>query len=464
MAQRDPILLEKGPQDVGSTFLNPLLPRVAPMSDTDKSETRIRRADDNLWFCLATLYGEEEAGSPVNYELRDKNRSAWNRWIAGALGDLQRAELLAKGFPESELKPLSPDEKSAFYSAFAARIGGLPPEPEHGVDFSHTHFNRKVVFDGFLFAPFLKARSARFSGDADFAEATFVGKADFEDATFSDFADFDGATFFDFADFSGATFSTSTIFESTTFSDNAYFVGATFANYVSFSAATFSGQTTFCEATFSYRVSFIDAKWAAITTFENADFKEFVPDFRGATMHEATEWHGVSWPKPPRSKVDAQTQIYAYERLRLEMERLKKHDDEQTFFRKELRARRRLFPILSANWLLNAIYQALSDYGNSFSRPLLWLGGVFAAGIAIFTQVPLCAGQPMPFKLAARLSFANIFIFLNDKRELIARPDMTACLSDTTAAVSAAQSVSGVVLLFLLILALRNRFRMRGSS
>ncbi|MET0471704.1 MAG: hypothetical protein ABWZ93_12665, partial [Xanthobacteraceae bacterium] len=90
--------------------------------------------------------------------------------------------------------------------------------------------------------------------------------------------------------------------------------------------------------------------------------------------------------------------------------------------------------------------------------------GVFAAGIAIFTQVPLCAGHSMPFKLAARLSFANIFIFLNDKRELVAMPDMAACLSNTTAAVSAAQSVSGVVLLFLLVLALRNRFRMRGSS
>ena len=70
----------------------------------------------------------------------------------------------------------------------------------------------------------------------------------------------------------------------------------------------------------------------------------------------------------------------------------------------------------------------------------------------------------MPFKLAARFSFANIFIFLDDKRELMAMPDMAACLSNTTAAVSAAQSVSGVILLFLLVLALRNRFRMRGSS
>jgi hypothetical protein len=57
-------------------------------------------------------------------------------------------------------------------------------------------------------------------------------------------------------------------------------------------------------------------------------------------MHEATEWHGVSWPKPARDKDAAQAQVYAYERLKQEMERLKKHEDEQQFFRRELRARR----------------------------------------------------------------------------------------------------------------------------
>lgn len=67
----------------------------------------------------------------------------------------------------------------------------------------------------------------------------------------------------------------------------------------------------------------------------------------------------------------------------------------------------------------------------------------------------------MPLKLAARLSFANIFVFLPDKRELLATPEMAPCLSNWTAAVSAVQSITGVVLLFLLGLALRNRFRMK---
>lgn len=65
-------------------------------------------------------------------------------------------------------------------------------------------------------------------------------------------------------------------------------------------------------------------------------------------MHEATEWHGATFPKPPGKK-GAQQQVYAYERLKQEMERLKKHEDELTFFRKELRARRGLLRTFPAN-------------------------------------------------------------------------------------------------------------------
>jgi hypothetical protein len=178
-------------------------------------------------------------------------------------------------------------------------------------------------------------------------------------------------------------------------------------------------------------------------------------------MHEATEWHGVTWPKPPGSKDDAQQQVYGYERLKQEMEQLKKHDDEQMFFRRELRARRGLLRALSGEHLLNIVYQWTSDYGNSFLRPLVWLFVVLAAGTAIFARAPLYCGVPMPIKIAAKLSFANIFVFLPDKREIMTNAKMIECLSNTTQAVSALQSLLGVVLLFLLGLALRNRFRMR---
>jgi hypothetical protein len=185
-----------------------------------------------------------------------------------------------------------------------------------------------------------------------------------------------------------------------------------------------------------------------------------LPDFRGATMHEATEWHDVVWPKPPSKKAQAQDQVYAYERLKLEMERLKKHEDEQNFFRRELRARRTVSRPLSVSWLLNFAYQVSSNYGVDVMRPMLWLVGVFVAGVMIFALAPIHCGARMSIRLAVKLSFANIFVFLPDKREIMTT-DMINCLSDTTRAISAIQSVLGVLLLFLVGLALRNRFRMK---
>jgi hypothetical protein len=164
-------------------------------------------------------------------------------------------------------------------------------------------------------------------------------------------------------------------------------------------------------------------------------------------MHEATEWHGVVWPESP-SKDSAQEQVCAYERLKLEMERLKKHDDEQMFFRKELRARGGLSPILSSAGLLNVIYRVTSNYGNSVALPMIWLLVVFVFGAAIFAFLPLplqpCNLMFMSVELAARISFANIFSFLPDKREIMT-PEVLACWSSTARIVSAVQSLSGAV-------------------
>jgi hypothetical protein len=45
-------------------------------------------------------------------------------------------------------------------------------------------------------------------------------------------------------------------------------------------------------------------------------------------LHEGTIWHGVRWPPPPQDAALAQAFIDSYERLKLEMDKLKKHGDE----------------------------------------------------------------------------------------------------------------------------------------
>jgi Pentapeptide repeats (9 copies) len=603
------------------------------MSDTEKPP--LRPANDNPWYCLATLYGEQAVkGYPAkgyfdidDLDLAAKNRVAWNRWMAAGLSDDERAKLVKKGFPEAELVPLTPAEKSAFCNDFASRAGRAKmslPEPTDVVDFTRTHFDNLVFLDGFLYVADANFNSATFSGRADFRSATFSGRADFGSATFSGRADFGSATFcgdatfrsatfsdradfesakfsrdadfgsatfsgraefasatFSSGDFRSATFSNDAHFASATFSGNAHFESATFSFGATFESATFSGDAHFGSATFSFdttfgsakfscdanfwsatfsrstgfiratfsgfttfglakfsgfatlglatfssdvhfasatfsgdanfysatflaeadfrsaifskntdfgsatfsedasfesatfsgyadfelvtfskKAVFINAGFAANTVFGHARFGTRVPDFRGAKMHEATEWHGVSWPPAPKDKDAAQAQVYGYERLRQEMERLNKHEDEQFFFGKELRARRGLVRHWSGAWLLNYLYEASSSYGQSVARPLFWLFGLLAIGAAFFAGAPVFNGTRIPIPRAAGVSFANIFSFLPIKREIMTA-EMIAGLSSAAQIVGVVQSLLGVVLLFLLGLALRSRFRMR---
>ncbi|MHB8272771.1 pentapeptide repeat-containing protein [Bradyrhizobium sp.] len=479
-----------------------------PMGGGEKPKLRL--ANGNPWYCLATLYGEQpEALSKAQWdkELAAKNRTAWNRWMAGGLGEDERAALMKTGFPEPELVPLTPEEKSSLCTFFASRLGRdnvLPPDPSEVVDFADTHFDRIFIFIGFLctseanfnsatFSGEAGFRSAVFSGYANFESATFSGEAGFISATFSVAANFKSVTFSDDAYFISATFSGNAVFKSATFSGYAYFLSATFSGYIYFDSATFSGYTYFDSATFSGYTHFIsatfsheagfksatfssnayfnsatfsgeagfmNAAFAANTVFAKAHFTGGVPDFRGAKMHEATEWHGVHWPSAPQDRTTAQAQVYAYERLKLEMERLRKHEDEYRFFRMELRARRELALPLSPEWFLNYLYEATSDYGLSIGRPLYWLAGLFVIGASVFytthTGVAALSLEAIPH--AAALSFANIIPFVPITHDITTK--VAVGLSRTEKIVGVVQTLLGAPLLFLLGLALRNRFRM----
>ena len=397
------------------------------------------------------------------------------------------------------------EEMSSFHRVFTSRLGRkeVPPDPARGVDFANTHFDRAIVFKGFLFATPADFRWATFRGDADFSsamflerarfdtatfsgsaafnEATFSGPTHFGSAMFSDFALFGGATFSDIADFgradilrstdfNSATFSGLSNFGSAAFSSSAFFTRATFditdfglatfSGVAGFGSAKFFGVTSLNSARFLHTADFINTEFTTQAIFANVHFESSVPDFRGARMHEATEWHGVKWPDPPQDEESAQAQVYAYERLKQEMERLKKHEDEQFFFRKELRARRKLLPLGSMPWLVNYAYEASSDYGQSVVWPIFWLLVVFEFGTAVFALFPVFNGAPMSIPLAAGLSAANIFSFLPIKREIMTA-EMVAGLSAAAQFVGTVQSLLGVVLLFLLGLALRNQFRMK---
>jgi uncharacterized protein YjbI with pentapeptide repeats len=406
----------------------------AASEDSDYKKSRQKPANENAWYCLATLYGEHT--DRIDEKLATNNRDAWHKWLYGRM-------------PENELRNL-------FFDRTKKTV--LPPQPTDKIDFTYTLFDRPVCFRGFEFQPSADFSSSRFFSDINFSGAVFSGNVDFQSVKFLQDANFDGSQFngrttdLGYLEFIGkASFRSARLancsFNATKFRDSAYFEHASFHNkasfvraffrqYAIFDEAEFNGNVDFAGTTltwtsfrstkfasnvsfrdtkFTEHIDFINAKFGGQANFVRARFESGVPDFRGATMHEATEWHDVVWPKPPSGRMwfgrfrqeernHAYVQVYAYERLKQEMERLKKHEDEQDFFRRELRARRPVSRALSVPWVLNLAYQALSNYGISVVRPVLWLIGVFITGAAIFARAPIHCGAAMPVRLALKLA------------------------------------------------------------
>jgi uncharacterized protein YjbI with pentapeptide repeats len=463
------------------------------MSEAEKIERT--PANENPWYWLATVYGEQEEGEACYYSNRDlaaKNRIAWNRWMAPALSEARKEELIAKGFAEAELTPFDETERAWFLKDFIARAGNsnaVPPEPGW-VSFKRVVFERPVSFARFIFSGIANFVQGAFFRDADFGEAVFCSEAHFESSrfsrdvrfhktAFSGIADFRETRFSNDARFNEAQFCGIASFDWATFFGGTYFDKARFSNDAHFSEAVFSG-TSFSEAVFFRDAQFRTTKFICSAAFNGAEFKyrtffthtEFrgaVPDFRDAKLSEVTEWHGATWPPAPHERVTAwdhayafsrvapQDQVYAYEKLKAEMERLKKHADEQFFFAKELRARRALEPALSLKWLLYFAYEKFGGYGQSVVRPLIFLAIFWAAGAGLFAFFPAAAGRPLDYEDAAHLSLVNLIPFLPYKpgdeimKHLAAWAEWFGIL----------QAILGAALLFLFGLALRNLFRMK---
>jgi uncharacterized protein YjbI with pentapeptide repeats len=395
---------------------------------------RKRWAKNNPWYRLATLHGQP---SDRDDEIAVKNRVTWNRWMARKLPADLKATLLEKGWTSEELTNFTDDELRAIKDK-----AGLPEDDDFKIDFSNTKFEVPLFASRFIFL--LTDFGGSTFAAADFQSATFTDRANFESATFSDDANFPSATFaagahFDSANFTAgarferATFAGGVSFGSATFAGGAHFERATFSGYVNFGSVTFAGPANFGSAifaagahfdsaTFTDRANFINAEMKDVTAFDDVTFAR-PPQCFNTRLHEGTTWHAVQWPRTPKNSAQAQEFVDVYERLKLEMDKLKKHGDELDFFALEQQCRR---VVLGWHGLPIALYGFLSDYGRSYIRPLFLLGIVVVLG-----AVPLRAHFGGVWSLVTffidhdftgaglGLSFANTFSALGIRKELI---------------------------------------------
>ena len=112
------------------------------------------------------------------------------------------------------------------------------------------------------------------------------------------------------------------------------------------------------------------------------------------------------------------------------------------------------------------LYGKLSDYGHSIARPVEWLAAlivtgwvIFSAWLALFQPAEAGARWHQPLVEGLSLSIANTLPFLGLMRTM--HPDFYERAPALVDFLSIAQSLAGIILLFLLGLGLRTRFRMR---
>ena len=353
------------------------------------------------------------------------------------------------------------------------------------VDFSISRFGGNARFTGSTFAEEAHFKESRFAGIASFTGSTFEEEADFTGSRFAGIASFTGSTFeeeADFtgsrfainarftrirfarnADFTGSRFGGNAIFTRSRFAGNADFTGSRFAGLADFKKSIFRGDAIFTGRTFTGDADFSNSKYEGKTSFQNVTFTR-APLFFETTLHEDTDWTRIKWPDKPEDKEDATEYVRRYERLALIMSTLKQPDNEHQFFRLSMRAKE-----VRDGWGINIIstfssrlYGLFFRYGWGFERALgLWvahlvLGAVYLRGMALWQM-----SQPLSWLKAVAISFSNSLPFLGLQRG--PAKSAYACFDTLTGfnMLWTIQSLSGPILLFFLLLTIRNRFRLR---
>lgn len=433
--------------------------------------------EQNPWYVLATIAGEQR-GEGIYKNLELKNRAYWNAWAGQHLSAEDKAEI-KDGFGRSlfEGTPKWSEVEAEVTEAFTKRLPGLDlPDPAEIVDFQNVVFSARVSFDSFYFPAPAGFTDAKFSERADFTHATFSKTANFYHATFSELADFNNAKFSKTADFNGATFSELADFIRATFSETADFGDATFSETADFISAGFSGPVTFVWTKFSGRADFTDASFDAPCNFREAEFKGAYPDLEGTLLHAKTNISAEDdfWPKTGKQKTGSRQDSEQGEEKRYRFLEDEPQTDKQAaqscahlrqnmaaqglpeaahfFFRREMTHRSRI-----SRWWERPFYTLYRgvEYGYGVWQPVVGIIATWALGAGALWCWGCMSGWT-----AAGLSFSNIFRFFGFQRVHF-EPEIINSLPFPLEVMTAVQTVVGFVLLFLLGLGLRNRFRLK---
>lgn len=409
----------------------------------------VRPPMDSPWYALLTLYSADTVVD--SDKIKHKNRRCWNRLVFTLSDSATREKIICLDGIPLPITPFNEAELAEIHAAFRTRCGGRYDPPLKIEEFNLTNIHHTGVdfsLEGYIFpAPLILSDSTVNSGKFLLRNCVFLSHFVMNRSSFTC-----GIQIFD------CDFRSGFKMEQCSFQNDFDIKRSTFHNFLSLSGSEFSRNTYFIESNFWQSFNGMNCRFKGKTEIRDCEFHRRPPDFRGSSLHEATEFTGVKWPPTPSTGGASviQKHIFAYERLKLEMETKKKHADELFFFVKEMRCRSSLMKRSFPDNIFMTFYSASSDFGTSFSKPLTFLAISNALfSLYIYSQRPKTAFIDIltiiissvlsfsPFSRDIMTSYAQIFSEGHLKSLLI--------INSTMSAIS----------LFLIILAFRNRFRLK---
>ena len=437
----------------------------------------------------------------------DQRARLWNGYLGEHLPRGVLEPTSSTDWPKLIVEPppcgwpcLTTEESLAIKELVEKHGGHQDFEQSYYMDFTGHVFRQKAdfsglilincKFDGARFAKdFVFDKTTRVFGQSWFKNTEFYGQVDCNGACFSDSAYFDCAKFNTEAKFLGVEFAGGASFADVVFQGNVMFDDSRF-ELTHFSRSTMPDVlTSFVGAKFMYEASFRKVRFgtgnrskmrgpARRADFTGAEFMQatsfyraiFVgpPAFFETKLHEDTDFGQVEWREPRRPPFhDTGYAVRAWEKLELMMNKLEKPFDRARFFRFKMRARRSTQTVVLK--ILNWLFDKSTDFGWSVERAFIcWLGHWFCFSLVLFlsTEPEVRDVDSLgSFVAALGTSFSNAHAFLGLAGE---NGYLEGCrtfmdqnaIGILTPLVGTIETIIGPVLLFLLLLAIRNRFRL----
>ncbi len=339
-----------------------------------------------------------------------------------------------------------------------------------GVDCAYTCFEERVVFHGCHFFKIVWFGDATFCQGVSFNTCTFDGGVHFTDAVFK------GKLFFFDLDVHGSVYFLHTIFEeefnarSVVYRGSVHYTGAMIKKVALFEGTIFYQEVNFDAAQFEGTALFHDTKYKALPSFAACSFKQTpssehldgVKDLllgtsNGSDVQDTDKKHEI-WKTDKKSPDKLRY-------LRQLCSDANDHEREAFYFAYEMKAHRyhRVHP--SMRWLY-WLYEFVSDYGRSVWRPFIgfmsvwFLGWMLVAvnGLKTTCEKPITYIEIWPFYLGNMLPFLGASYHARTSLKCSDGTDVI--LNSFGYFVNFSGSILAVIFIFLIGLALRNRFRL----